>query len=112
MLTEEINLLDELNNLSKTHFLDRGDIDHIMLDMAKQIVLALKIERVNVWIFNQEKTALISIGEYDTRTKTFKRDSVLEKKNFPEYFKALSENEIIHAPDIYTHPLTKALNEG
>ena len=111
MLSEEINLLDELDNLSKIHFLEREDIDHIMTDMAKQILIAVQIERVNVWIFNHEKTALISIGEYDGRTQKFSKDSILEQSNFPTYFNALYENKIILAEDIYTNLHTKEFNE-
>ncbi|MEO8762087.1 MAG: histidine kinase dimerization/phosphoacceptor domain -containing protein, partial [Bacteroidia bacterium] len=104
-------LLDELDNISKIHYLERADIDVMMTDLAKQILIALHIERVNVWIFNQEKTAIISIGEYDGRTKKFKKNSTLQQKDFPIYFNALHENKIILAEDIYTHPLTKEFNE-
>lgn len=111
MLDEEINLLDELDSVSKIHSLHREDIDIMMTDLAIQILAALKIERVNVWLFNKEKTALISIGEYDARSKVFKKNSVLEQKDFPVYFNALYENKIILAEDIYTHPFTKEFNE-
>lgn len=111
MLNEQISLLDELDNISKIHYLERADIDVMMTDLAKQILIALHIERVNVWIFNQEKTAIISIGEYDGRTKKFKKNSTLQQKDFPIYFNALHENKIILAEDIYTHPLTKEFNE-
>ena len=111
MLIEEINLLDELDNLSRIHFLEREDIDHIMEGIGKQILVAVQIERVNVWIFNQEKTAIVSIGEYDGRTQKFIKDSILQQHDFPIYFKALYENKIILAEDIYTHPFTKEFNE-
>ena len=111
MLDDTINLLDELDNISKIHYLERADIDIMMTDLAKQILIALHIERVNVWIFNQEQTALISIGEYDSRTKKFSKNSTLQQKDFPIYFNALHENKIILAEDIYTHPFTKEFNE-
>jgi two-component sensor histidine kinase len=111
MLNEEINLLDELDNISKIHYLERSDIDIMMTDIAKQILIALQIERVNVWIFNHEKTALVSIGEFDDRTKKFTKNSTLQQRDFPTYFKALNENKIILAEDIYTHPFTKEFNE-
>jgi len=111
MLNEEINLLDELDNISKIHYLERSDIDTMMTDIAKQIVIALQIERVNVWLFNKEKTALISIGEFDGRTKKFTKNSTLQQTDFPIYFNALHENKIILAEDIYTHPFTKEFNE-
>jgi serine phosphatase RsbU (regulator of sigma subunit) len=112
MPKSEINLLNELDNVSKIHPLEREDIDKIMLDMAKKIVLALKIERINVWLFNPEKSAMISIAEYDKRTKKYVKDSVLHRKDFPNYFKAISENKIIVVEDIYTNKFTNELNEA
>jgi two-component sensor histidine kinase len=107
-----INLLEELDSISKIHFLKRKDIDAIMTDFAKHILKCLKIERMNVWLFNQEHTALISIGEYDTRQNQFSKNSTLFQKDYPIYFKALVANEIIIAEDIYNHPFTKEFNEN
>lgn len=109
---QDINLLEELNSISKIHFLHREDIDSIMTDFAKHILMCLKMERMNVWLFNPDQSALISIGEYDTRNKEFTKNSILLKKDYPIYFKALSANEIIIAEDIYDHPFTKEFNEN
>lgn len=112
MLSKDIHLLEELDSVSQIHFLKRTDIDQIMIDFATRILPSLQIERVNVWLFNQQKTAIISVGEYDLRTKQFNKNSVLKEYDFPIYFKALRENKIITAEDIYTHPLTKELGES
>lgn len=108
---QEVNLLEELNSISKIHFLKRDDIDQIMIDFAKRILFCLRMERMNVWLFNHDQSALISIGEYDTRTKQFNKNSILLKRDHPIYFNALVSNEIIIAEDIYTHPLTKEFSD-
>ena len=111
MLDESINLLEELDNVSKIHILERDDIDALMLEFARRIIVILKIERVNVWLFNHERNALISIGEYDLRSHEFSKDNILYKKDFPAYFKAIEENKILLAPNIYSHPSTFQFNE-
>ena len=111
MVNQEVNLLEELDSLSQLHSLKREDIDTMMLDLAKRILPSLKIERINVWLFNNEKSALISIGEYDSRNKVFTKDNILKQVDFPTYFKALEKNKIIIAEDIYTHPFTMEFNE-
>jgi GAF domain-containing protein len=111
MLDESINLLEELDNASKLHILERDDIDALMLEFARRIIVTLKIERVNVWLFNQDRNAIISIGEYDLRNQKFSKDSVLYKKDFGAYFTAIEENKILLAPNIYTHPSTSQFNE-
>lgn len=111
MLQKEINLLEELDSISQIHFLKRNDIDTIMVEFATRILPALKIERINIWLFNAEKTALISMGEYDSRTKAFKKNSILEQYQFPVYFEALRKNEMIIAEDIYSNPYTMEFSE-
>jgi two-component sensor histidine kinase len=111
MLQEPINLIEELDNLSKVHWLDREDIDVIMTDFAKQITQVLRIERVNAWLFNPEKDAIISIGEYDKRTDSFKKDSVLNKADYPTYFKALEDNKMILAENIHTNRITREFDK-
>lgn len=58
MLDESIDLLEELDNVSKIHILDRDDIDSLMLEFGRRLVKSLKIERINVWLFNQKTTRL------------------------------------------------------
>lgn len=111
MLNKDINLLEELDSVSQIHFLNRSDIDQIMTDFAVRILPSLKIERMSVWLFNSFKTALISIGEYDTRTKKFKKNSILHQNEIPIYFESLRKNKIIIAEDIYNNPATIELNE-
>jgi len=111
MIYQDFNLLEELDSLSQIHFLKRDDIDAMMQDIAKRISASLKIERMSVWLFNNEKPAIISLGEYDSRTKTFSKNSILKKEDYARYFDALHENKIILAEDIYTHPFTKEFNE-
>ena len=48
-----INLLEELDNISKIHILERDDIDGMMIEFAKRIVKTMHIERMSVWLFNQ-----------------------------------------------------------
>jgi two-component sensor histidine kinase len=112
MLSEEIDLLSELNEISKIHFLNRDKIDEIMIQMAGQVTKALRIERINAWVFNKDHSALISVGEYDVRYKSFKRNTVLRTGDYPQYFNALAKNEIIHAPDINQHPDTASFKES
>lgn len=106
-MDENINLLDELDSLSKIHPFGREKIDELMLIVAKRITAALKIERLNAWLFSgTNKSELISIGKFDTRTEEFRKGTLLKTAHFPKYFKALHENKIILAPNIHTHPDT------
>jgi two-component sensor histidine kinase len=106
-----INLLAEINSLSKIHTLKRHDIDAMMVEFAKRILVTLRIERMSVWLFNKKKNAVISMGEYDLSSNSFSKDHILEKKKFPIYFKSINDNEILLAPNIYKNPNTIELSE-
>ena len=55
MALKQINLLEELNAVSKIHTLKRDDIDGIMIEFAQRILCSLQLERLSVWLLNPEK---------------------------------------------------------
>lgn len=108
---KDFNLLEELENISNIPLLEDADIDQVMLDFSKGILPTLGIERINFWLFNANQTILVSIGEYDSRTGEFKKNSILKRSDFPVYFDGLILNKLIHAENIYEHPLTMEFNQ-
>lgn len=106
-----MDLLLEINEISKIHPLDRDDFDTIMLDFAKRITKTLKIERMSVWILNENQTLLTSAAEYDVKNGCLEHSNLLQSKDFPRYFKAIRENKIILASNIKTNPQTSELTE-
>lgn len=111
MLDPTIDLLEELDNISKIHWLERSDVDHIMTDIAARLVATLKIERVSIWLLNHEQDALVSMGEYDLRKREFKKESVLKRENYPNYFEAVRKNKILLVKNIHTDPITQELDK-
>lgn len=107
-----IDLFEELDSLSKIHFLKRDAIDEIMVEFASRIVVSLRIERLSVWLFDQEKSSLLSMGEYDVRDKSFRKNSQLRMQDYPAYFEALHKDRIIIAPNIHKDPRTAEFTES
>ena len=110
-LNFNVDLLEELDSLSKIHKLNRNDIDDIMHEFSKRIIAALKIERMSAWLFNSEKSAMYSIGEYDTRTSLFKKDAVLPYSDYKIYTENLFTNEIITAKNVFKDERLVELSE-
>ncbi len=106
-----INLLDEINSLSKIHTLKRNDIDNLMVEFAQRITATLHIERMSVWLFNETKDAVISMGEYDMEERQFNKNNILKKNKYPSYFKAISENEILLIENVNTNKNTIELKD-
>ncbi|CAG5081414.1 histidine kinase dimerization/phosphoacceptor domain -containing protein [Parvicella tangerina] len=110
-MEESIDLLEEVNNISKIHSLSRSDIDNLMIEIARRVLKTLRLERMSVWIFDKHKTELVSIGEYHLPTEQFSKDNHLKKDNYPTYFNAIVENEIVLVENVHTNPLTMELDE-
>lgn len=110
-LNTSIDLLAELDNVSKIHTLERETIDEVMLIMAKKIVSTLRVERMSVWLLNQEKNGLVSMGEYDRRDDSFQKDTYISRDHHEPYFDAIQSNRILYAEDVRKEPETSCFNE-
>lgn len=109
---EEIDLLQELNSISKTHALQRNEIDQIMIEFAGRITRSLKIERMSVWLLNYDDREMVSLGEYDLRNESFKKDTIIPMSICPEYFEALEKDRLLYVPDVLKSPITRGLDES
>lgn len=109
MLDSTINILDELDNVSKIHTLERKDIERMMITFAERILANMHIERISVWLFNNDNSAIISIGEYDIRTRLFSKDNILFKEKYPSYFDAILKNKLIIAENVLENEMTLEL---
>jgi two-component sensor histidine kinase len=107
---ESVNLLEELDSISKIHTLKRDDIDNIMIEFAKRILTALKIERMSVWLFNDTKDKVVSMGEYNLTTRKLVKENVLSKEKYPTYFQSISENAILLVENVFEHKATVELS--
>ncbi len=97
-----VDLLHELDSLSKIHTLHRPDIDGIMHEFSKRIIVPLRIERISAWLFNAEKSEMVSIGEYDSRTSEFSNNSTLPYTQYKKYIEHLYDNKILISPNVLT----------
>ena len=90
-----INLLEELNSISKIHHLTRDNIEEIIHNISERMVLCLDLERVSIWAIEPEKEEFVSLGEFDNRDCSFESNKSIKKGDFPIYFKSLTSNKII-----------------
>ncbi|GAB5416920.1 MAG: hypothetical protein Crog4KO_17870 [Crocinitomicaceae bacterium] len=107
----EVDLLQELNTLSKKHSLQRDDIDQIMVEFARRITKSLKIERMGVWLFQPNSEEIVSMGEYDARDDSFKKNKVFSISSCPEYFKALESDEMLYVKNVLESEITQGLKD-
>lgn len=100
------SVLLELKKLDKTNL---HEFLRNVLDVASK---ALNVERVSVWFFNEEKTAIYCDYLYIKKIGEFSSEETLFVNDFPEYFNAINNQLYVAADDAKSNPFTKELAEG
>ncbi len=72
----------------------------------------LGVERVSIWLYNEDRSAIICKNLYKLSETSHERGLKLEAKNFPRYFKALEESRTLAAHDAQSDPRTSEFRES
>lgn len=67
---------------------------------------------ISLWNFDADFSKIQNIIALDVEAGSFSKLADLQQKDFPEYFSAIVENELIVASDARTHPMTRCFNEA
>lgn len=84
-----------------------GSLGEIVTVSAKE----LGIERVGIWLYNPDRSAIESLTTYD-HGKLSQEQQQLLRTDYPDYFAALDDRSMIVAPRAWTHEATQGLTES
>lgn len=93
-----------LTNLAKTPLEKHGSLENAFRAITEQAAEGLGIERVSIWSYTGN--SIISQDLYQKTEHLHSSGLELFDRDFPSYFKGISEGELINAPEAYTHPNT------
>ncbi len=79
---------------SKVDYLDDTFTIHKATELSAK---ALHVERVSIWLFNDEQTTLSCVDLYLSDKNKHESGHVVLKQDYPAYFKAISNGEILLA---------------
>jgi PAS domain S-box-containing protein len=71
----------------------------------------LKTERVSIWLFNADHSAILCENLYTLSRNTHERGGELKAERYPRYFRALSESRTIDAADALNDSRTSEFRE-
>lgn len=69
----------------------------------------LGCKRSNAWLFNRDRTSLISVQSYNAETDGYREEPPLKMKELPNYFKYLTKNKIIFSNDAVAEEMYQEL---
>lgn len=116
-VAEEIELKKKLQTIEfQSALLKLTQTKYISLiktyeNITKTISNKIDSARVGIWLFNEDRTALICYCLFMKNTKKYCFDIVLLKRDAPNYFKALEKNRAVVITDEDDDPVTIELNE-
>jgi signal transduction histidine kinase len=100
---------DALRRLSRCAVDEQQSLARIFAEATKLIARTLQVERVGVWVFQDERWTLYCECMYASSTDTYERGARLQLAGFPAYRAALEEHRAIPASDARTDPRTREL---
>jgi len=72
---------------------------------------ALGVERVSIWLFNEDRSAIVCRDLYVLSTNSHEQGTVLEARHYPRYFEALASDVALSTSDARTDPRTDEFRE-
>ncbi|MHC4130928.1 MAG: ATP-binding protein [Planctomycetota bacterium] len=90
----------------------RGDFEAAARRISEKMVWAIDVNRVGVWMLDQDDTELRCIDLYEQNSNKHTSGMVLKTKDFPNYFNSLQTERAIDADDAINDPRTKEFTEN
>jgi PAS domain S-box-containing protein len=104
------NFNRELMVLAKHDAIQTGDWELSIEILLEKVATVLKVTRVSFWNYNKISQSIICIAQF-SNGKISKKDTQLRKIDYPIYFEAIENENVINASDVYTHANTKEFIE-
>jgi PAS domain S-box-containing protein len=100
-----------LLGLARSDALARGDFQGFARHAFEIASRALGVERISVWLFNDDRTLLQCHHLYERSAERHSSGVELEAQRYPRYFSALSGGLFVSADDAQTDPNTNEFTE-
>jgi diguanylate cyclase (GGDEF)-like protein/PAS domain S-box-containing protein len=101
-----------LVDLARRASIHSGNLDEALREITEAAAQTLEVERVSVWFFNDDRSALSCADVFDrTNARHGSGGEELRATNHPLYFRALETERTITASDAQRDPRTSGFND-
>ncbi len=97
---------NELRRIAANTSLFAGDTKDVFTLLAQQLSTCLKVERINIWMFNENHKRIECLGNYISSSGEFSSGDTMRMKDAPEYYTRLKSSLILIVNDVHTSPIT------
>ncbi len=97
--------------LSQNEDLRCGKLTPALQEITAATSRALEAERVSIWLFDESGDVIRSLDLFEFKKEQHSQGLELAIRDYPGYFKALRDDDIIVANDAHTDPRTHEFSE-
>ncbi|HUG98206.1 MAG TPA: PAS domain S-box protein [Gammaproteobacteria bacterium] len=101
-----------LNAVTNSAALMEGDLETLARQVTELVARAIGVERVNVWLFNEDETELHCVDLFEASPGRHSAGMVLRESEFGNGFRALKHERYVAADNPLTDPRTAGYAEG
>jgi PAS domain S-box-containing protein len=95
-----------LTTLTRSRVLQAADVTAALREITELAASTLDVERVSVWTFNSQGTALLSVDLFERAAQRHSMGLELKGELYPAYFAALASEDILSVEDAQRDPRT------
>ena len=99
-----------LVKLARSQTFQAGNLNAALREITETATQTLSVQRVGVWLYNQDRSAIESIDVYDVSQKSHTCGWSFLKANYPAYFQALEKERTIAVNEAIKDQRTQELS--
>ncbi|MCC5634677.1 PAS domain S-box protein [Nostoc sp. CHAB 5844] len=100
-----------LTELAKNQVLYQGNIKAAFKEITEAATKNLEIERASIWLYNETSTHIYCLDLFEQNRHRHSEGRTLAVADYPIYFQALQQDEVIAVEDAHTDPRTKEFSQ-
>lgn len=95
-----------IENLSKSRKIRDGKINEAIYEILESSSRAMQVTRVNAWVFDDKKTEIQCVGNFDARENKLIPQASVPRIAMPKYFHLFETEKIIITRDVFNESKT------
>ena len=100
-----------LSELAKSPQIYGGNLQEAFRTVTRVAAECLRTERVSIWFFTQDRSAIQCADVYQLTTRTHSQAAPLNAADYPKYFRELDAERVVAAYDARADPITAEFTE-
>ncbi|HEY9633144.1 MAG TPA: response regulator [Coleofasciculaceae cyanobacterium] len=101
-----------LIELARNQALNQGNLKEALKEITEVAAHNIAVERVSVWLFDSSGTYLKCLNLFERSLNQHREGLELTTVDYPAYFQALTQEQLVIAEDAYTDPRTQEFSES